>query len=78
LIESDIKALREKLGKTFPAVEAVFDEYAAEAIRLLSPQGVQDWLDGAMSLGKLGRGAEPMLVFLGEAPQDCGGSGQTT
>jgi len=66
---TDIKALREKLGKTFPAVDAVFDEYAAEAIRLLSPEGVQGWLDGAKSLGKLGRGAEPMLVFLGEAPQ---------
>jgi len=66
---TDVLELRERLGRTFPAVEAVFDEYAAEAIRLLSPQGVEVWLDGAMSLGKLGRGAEPMLVFLGEAPQ---------
>ncbi|MDQ6957938.1 MAG: hypothetical protein Q9M24_02365 [Mariprofundaceae bacterium] len=65
----EIAELRERLGKTFPAVDAVFNEYANEAIRLLSPEGVQDWLDGAKFLGKLGRGAEPMLVFLDKAPQ---------
>jgi len=69
VIESDTRALRERLGKTFPAVDAVFDEYAAEAVHLLSPQGVEAWLDGGKFLGKLGRGAEPMLVFLDKAPQ---------
>jgi len=65
----DIKRLRERLGRTFPAVDAVFDECAAEAVRLLSGESVQEWLDGARFLGSLGRGAEPMLVFLGETPQ---------
>jgi len=67
--EADIEVLREGLGRTFPAVDAVFDEYAAEAMRLLSAEGVRGWLDGAKFLGKLGRGVEPMLVFLKEAPQ---------
>lgn len=63
-----IRALHEKLGRTFPAIDAVFDELSTEAMRLLSPDGVQEWLDGGKFLGKLGRGAEPMLVFFEEAP----------
>jgi len=66
---TDVLELRERLGRTFPAVDAVFDECAAEAMRLLSAEGVQEWLDGARFLGSLGRGAEPMLVFLQKAPQ---------
>ena len=61
--------LRAQLGRTFPAVDAVFDACAAEAMRLLSAKGVQTWLDGAKFLGSLGRGAEPMLVYLEEAPR---------
>jgi len=64
-----VEALREQLGRTFPAVDAVFDECAAEAIRLLSGQGVETWLANAKFLGSLGRGAEPMLVYLEEAPR---------
>jgi len=64
-----IEALREQLGRTFPAVDAVFDELASEAIRVLAPADVEAWLDGGKFLGSLGRGAEPMLVFLEEAPQ---------
>jgi len=70
LIESArIEALREQLGRTFPAVDAVFDECASEAIRLLSDDGIQVWLVGAKFLGSIGRGAEPMLVFLEEGPR---------
>jgi len=65
----EIIQLRKRLGRTFPAVDAVFVESAAEAIRLLSPAGVDAWLDGASFLGSLGRGAEPLLVFLQKAPQ---------
>jgi len=64
-----IKTLREKLGRQFPAVDSVFDVCAAEAIRLLSEHGVQVWLDGAKSLGSLGRGAEPMLAYLEQGPR---------
>ncbi len=60
--------LRARLGNTFPAVDAVFDDCAAEAMRLLPPEGVEAWLEAARFLGGLGRGAEPMLVYLEEAP----------
>jgi len=64
-----IEVLREQLGRTFPAVDAVFDACAAEAIRLLSEQSVQTWLAAAKFLGGMGRGAEPMLVYLEEGPR---------
>ncbi len=65
----EIAALRDKLGNTFPAVDAVFDELAAAAIARLPAEAVEEWLDTARFLGSLGRGAEPMLVFLEEAPE---------
>jgi len=63
-ISLEIEALREKLGRIFPAVDSAFDDCATEAIRLLSEQGVQTWLASAKFLGSLGRGAAPMLAFL--------------
>ncbi|MDQ7012096.1 MAG: hypothetical protein Q9M29_09765, partial [Mariprofundaceae bacterium] len=68
-IPAEIRAYREKLGKTFPEVEAVFPECMADAMRLLSKAGCEAYIEGARFLGSLGRGAEPMLVFLEEAPQ---------
>jgi len=68
-ISLQIEALHEKLGRVFPAVDAAFDDCAAEAIDLLSGQGVQAWLDDAKFLGSLGRGADPMLAFLKAAPR---------
>ena len=64
-----IAALRDQLGRTFPAIDAVFDACAAEALRLLSDDGVNRWLAGVKFLGSLGRGAEPALVYLEEAPR---------
>jgi len=61
--------LRERLGRTFPAVDAVFDELAASALIRLPADAVEAWLSGGKFLGSLGRGAEPMLVFLEEAPE---------
>ncbi len=63
-----IEAYRKKLGRTFPEVDAVFADCLREALRLLSAAGIEDYLEGARFIGRLGRGAEPMLVFLEEAP----------
>ena len=52
-----IEALREMLGRTFPAVDAVFDELALEAVRLLDAKGVDDWLAGGKFLGRDPRGS---------------------
>jgi len=66
---SEIRALRDELGKTFPEVDAVFGDLATEALRLLDNAGIAAWLATGRFLGSLGRGAEPMLVFFEQAPQ---------
>ena len=38
----------------------------AEALAVLSRAGLSEYLDAARFLGKMGRGAEPILVFMEE------------
>ena len=40
----------------------------AEALSVLTREGLDAYLEAARFLGKLGRGVEPMLVFLEEWP----------
>ena len=49
--------IRESLGESF-----------AEAARVMSPQGLQRWLDGAKSLTQLGRGSELVVTYLQVMP----------
>ncbi len=48
----------------FAQVADVFADCAQEALAALSPPQFAAYIDAARGLGKLGRGAEPMLVFL--------------
>src|SRR5580765_458663 len=57
-----------RLDTGFAEVEAVFDRMVADALLVLSPAGLDAYLDTARTLGKLGRGVEPMLAFLEERP----------
>lgn len=41
----------------------------ADAQALLTPEGIDAYLDQARFLGKMGRGVEPVLIFLQEWPQ---------
>jgi nitric oxide reductase NorD protein len=58
------QALRERLDSRFEAVDDVFDDCLDEAARVLSAAGLDAYLGHARVLGKLGRGVEPLLVFL--------------
>ncbi|MDD2721166.1 MAG: VWA domain-containing protein [Gallionella sp.] len=58
----------QKLECKFALVDNVFDECLKEARALLSPVGLDSYLDNARFLGKMGRGPEPLLVYLEEAP----------
>jgi len=57
-----------KLGCKFALVDRVFDECMKEAKALLSTKGIESYLENARLIGKMGRGAEPLLVYLEEAP----------
>jgi hypothetical protein len=63
-----LQAYRVKLDTRFPQVDGIFESCMAEAIASLSTRGIEAYLDAARALGKLGRGAEPMLIFLEEWP----------
>lgn len=58
----------EKLGCRFSQVNAVFDECMKEAKTLLSKAGLETYIENARIIGKMGRGAEPLLIYLEEAP----------
>ena len=66
-----------RVDTRFAAVDAVFDDLMAEARALLPEADLPAYLEAARVLGKLGRGVEPLLVFLEEWPsaaQALGGS----
>ena len=64
-----VLAWRTKLDTRFLEVEPVFESCLGDAMRVLSPEGLEAYIDYARTLGKLGRGVEPMLIFLAEWPQ---------
>lgn len=65
------------LDTRFREVEPVFPVLWAAAVRCLGPAGQLACLDAARQLGKLGRGVEPMLVFLAQWPQVAAAVGET-
>lgn len=58
----------QRLDTRFSQVAEVFESLLAEALAVLQGADLEAYLDAARELGKLGRGAEPMLVFLEEWP----------
>jgi hypothetical protein len=60
---------RAALGCGFAAVQNVFDDCLAYARGKLTPAGVTAYIEGANAICKMGRGEEPVLLFLEEMPQ---------
>lgn len=58
----------EQLNCKFPAVNNVFDECIREAKATLSTDGIKAYIEHGRAIGKMGRGPEPLLVFLEEMP----------
>ena len=64
-------AYRAALKCNFPQLEDVFDNCMDEAVKSLSEVGMQAYLEGASLVCMIGRGFEPVLVYLEEVPQIC-------
>ena len=64
-------AYRAGLTCNFPQLEDVFDDCMDEAVKSLSEAGIGDYLEGASLVCMIGRGFEPVLVYLEEVPQIC-------
>lgn len=58
----------QQLDCPFEQVETVFDDCMTEALATLSDEGIATYIDAARFLGKMGRGAEPILAYLEDAP----------
>lgn len=66
--QQQLQAWRAQLDTRFPQVDPVFEPCMAEASRVLTPDGMEAYLQYARFLGKMGRGVEPLLMFLAEWP----------
>src|SRR5574340_1545362 len=67
-IPEELEACWKQLDCGFPRVEPVFADCMRAALAALSKEGVEAYIEGARFLGKMGRGAEPILIFLEEWP----------
>jgi hypothetical protein len=67
-IPAELEAYWKQLDCGFPRVEPVFAECMRAALATLSQQGVEAYIEHARFLGKMGRGAEPILIFLEKWP----------
>lgn len=65
-----------QLDTRFAQVEEVFDDVMAEALAALTREGVDAYLEAGRVIGRLGRGAEPMLAFLEEWPSTARAVGE--
>ncbi len=73
-----LQPLRRQLRCSFPQLDQVFPDCIAEAQALLSPAGINDYLEGASLICRIGRGFEPVLVYLEELPQVAAELGEQT
>ncbi len=73
-----MKGYREQLNCGFPQVKDVFDDCMAEALSVLSKEGTAAYLEAAGFLCRMGRGVEPVLIFLEEWPSVAKKRGEAT
>ncbi len=64
-----LESYRVQLKCSFEQIDDVFDDCLEEALLTFSEQGVKDFLSGASLVCMIGRGFEPVLVYMEELPQ---------
>lgn len=67
-IPKEFELYWQRLDCGFPRVEPVFADCMREAWTVLTNDGMDAYISYARCLGKMGRGAEPILIFLEEWP----------
>jgi nitric oxide reductase NorD protein len=68
-IDDPLKSYRERLTCNFPQLEQVFPGCMVDAAQRLTPKGIESYLAGASLVCMIGRGFEPVLVYLEEMPR---------
>ena len=72
-----MKAYWAQLDTGFKPIEDVFEDVMAEALAILTREGIDAYLEAARVIGKLGRGVEPMLAFMEEWPTTAKALGES-
>lgn len=67
----DIESLNEKFNCSFQHAQEIFEASLQEACLNLSESALENFVIAAGKLCRMGRGEEPVLAFLQEAPQVC-------
>lgn len=67
-IPDELEIYWQQLDCGFPRVKPMFVDCMREALATLSGQGVAAYIESAHFIGKMGRGAEPILIFLEKWP----------
>ena len=76
--EADLEQYRQQLTCNFEQIDHIFADCMTDAAACLSPSGIKDYLDGASLICMIGRGVEPVLVYLEEMPQVAQQLGEST
>jgi hypothetical protein len=66
--ENELQDYRAKLKCSFEQIEECFEDYVQDALRNLSNKGIDDYLSGASLICMIGRGWEPVSIYLEEMP----------
>lgn len=66
--EEKLVAYREQLNCGFREINDIFADCMENALNVLTERGIKDYLSGASLVGGIGRGVEPVLVYLEEMP----------
>ncbi|MFV1993021.1 MAG: nitric oxide reductase activation protein NorD, partial [Acidiferrobacterales bacterium] len=74
----ELQAFRDTLKCNFKDLDAVFEDCMSGALAVLSNEGIKDYLEGASLICMIGRGFEPVLVYLEEMPQVAEQLGEPT
>jgi len=69
LSRDELNELRQQLSCGFEQLDTAFEGCMNDAVARLSPDGVKALLDGASLICMIGRGYEPVQIFLEEIPK---------
>lgn len=69
LSQDELDELRSQLTCGFEQLDTAFAGCMEDAVQRLSPEGVRTLLDGASLICMIGRGFEPVQVYLSEMPE---------
>jgi len=74
-VSIDIEEYREQFAEAAPEVRETLEATFHEAARVMSPAGLQEYMEGARGLCSLGRGSDLVVSYLQEMPlvvKECG------